>query len=243
MLIATFAASDHFALVNIRLSLVSSLAINLTLLIARIQQCISPKNMTTGVHLGGILWTAAIYSIVISFRNIHFRPRMLLIIGVLFCLGLEIIVSCILGACLGDWHASPPYPCTGGEQTPSTYWCVIVGIVSLLLPMILFLTAALRGVIVRSKLWWGWTSGIAGGSLFALIVINEVLIHFKGYDKGYSSESMQWGLGQTVVMVSVAGQLLELFSYLQQPRGDSNYNCKFETVPTTARRVIIRYVE
>jgi len=243
--IATFAASNEFSLSSVRLSIVSSFAINLTLLVARCQRSISPKNMTTGVHLAGVLWTAAIYSIGYRIQKHRFQPRKLLVIGVIICFVLECTVCCTLDHCLGTWNASPPYPCEGApDYSPPDAWCISVSLVCLLLLPMTFFSCAM----IRNFARWLNMRGVCSTflpvayiSLVALIVTNEVLIRdSKGYDDRYSSETMVWGLGQILAIVLITGQVLEIFIYLRQPCRNSKMNSEHDSghLPVTLSRYV-----
>jgi hypothetical protein len=149
------------------------------------------------------------------------------VVGVIFFFILEYIVSCVLGHCSGKWNAEPPYSCDGApDNSLPISWCITVSVVCLfLLPAVFLICAAFpkfRGWLTVRGTFLPMASS---GSLLALIATNECLIHYgKGYDDGYSSETMVWSLGQIGAMVLIAGQILEIFTYLMKPSEDSKIN-------------------
>jgi hypothetical protein len=200
-----------------KVSFLTSFALNLTLLIARVQGHISPKNMAVATHLGFGLWATGMYAIAISYRHGERNCKIsrLGIIAIAFCAALEIIVI-VFHSIEQRWNYLPPENCGNmGEVIGPEGWyfklALSAGALSLVSVIVASLPASERFLPWLTLPWL--KRGTAASmivSLIILFVFNEVSMNSNvGVDKQFVSEANQWGLGQVMMAILTVFQVIE----------------------------------
>lgn len=219
-----FADDNDRCYTAIKNTLVSSFAISLTLLVARLRDVISSATMVVGVNLSLSLWTAGMYALAIGHHPFKTWSAALVVYisCITFCSGV-VLVAWILGEILpdfgnGDIKLCNQFNTSGLRLSPGG---PIVTALKVALSILAIICALLtrwernRG-LERNKreLMWKWLSVVLVViDLLAFITIVEIIsnIVFK-----FKVEDL--GLGQIMAMILVVGELMEIVIHFFRTR-------------------------
>ena len=228
VLLTIFAAEDDIVRISSENSLLTSFAINITVLIARIQTHVSPRNAASGLILGIGLTGAGTYGLAIRYRypqsphdnklSIYRRVTLIIIWVVSFTTGA--LSTVLMFWILRRWRFSPPHPCNGNPEIPLPEPKAAI---PLLFLFVVWVLALLFALIPRKKMIWRILSVVCICIwLIGVCVQSEVWLRlFPGYDPQFLSQASQWSLGQIITIILALQQILEIARYYQE-RKDMN---------------------
>jgi hypothetical protein len=218
-----------------RICFYSNFALNTTLVIARIRGQISPKNMDTATHLGLCLWFAGMYAIAFWCGKLD-RKWPWITVGTV-CSTLQILA--IVFHHLSQWNYSPPEGCgTVKDIVPSETWNWIVGLTGSAVAIVSICAAVptIRHRVSSQRIKHG-TALIGVLGLIMILIMNEIgIIKPESFDKQFSVEAGEFGLGQIMAIVLVGVQVMGLvMHFLPEPSHPPNQGLELGDLGTQQR--------
>ena len=139
-----------------------------------------------------------------------------LLAGCFVCFAFAGIVG-LIAIFLPHWNTFPQVcngfvEFTGKLERDTIVWISF----SAILPQLALVCAILPRMKHHPQLWWRISVVLALIGLVGLILFNEMGLRYTSINAQFINQASEWGIGQVMAMILMAGQFLEIFKYIRE---------------------------